>query len=371
MYAVAQLTIVTTFWAVWQLAREALSPWCALASVAVLEGCYYCTFLINDINNTIVTRPMWALTILFVYRGLTRSNKNTSTCYWCLAGLTIGLGMLCKYYMAVLVICLMTVPIFIPRTRRALRTSGPWLTTAIAIGVFLPHSVWMINHDFISIRYVLDRSRDAALNSSALNNLLEPLKFVGSQMGAVIPVLLLALPLYMLSRKQNCMTASDTRTNSDPSVFHPFLAIAFWGPIAVYLLVGGVTGASFRSAWGGPLFSFLGVYTLAKIKMPNRIDSYQLVIRNSVIVGMVMVMALVGRNVLGPIVMGKGSRVHFPGHEVSRLVNDEWNSRYDCPLPVVGGQMFISGCVGVYSEHHVDVYGAMSPSQNPWSTTNG
>jgi len=55
MYLTAQLTIVATYWAVWQLAREALSPRLALCSVLVMEGCYYCTYMINDINNTIMT----------------------------------------------------------------------------------------------------------------------------------------------------------------------------------------------------------------------------------------------------------------------------------------------------------------------------
>ena len=90
MYCVSQLTIVATFWAVWQLAREGLSPWAALCSVVLLQGCYYCTFSISDINNTIITRPFWALAVLFLYRALGRGSTATKNLNWLLTGLMIG-----------------------------------------------------------------------------------------------------------------------------------------------------------------------------------------------------------------------------------------------------------------------------------------
>jgi len=103
MYLTAQLTIATTFWAVWQLAREGLSPWLALCAVGVLEACHYCTFSINDINNTIVTRPFWCLAILFLYRA-TKPSASKPIQWWVLTGVVIGLGMLSKYYLGVLVL---------------------------------------------------------------------------------------------------------------------------------------------------------------------------------------------------------------------------------------------------------------------------
>ena len=80
-----------------------------------------------------------------------------------------------------------------------------------------------------------------------------------------------------------------------------------------------------------------------------------------------MAVALSARNVLGPRIRGEQSRVHFPGREISRLVELRWNEHYSCQLPVVGGELFLAGCVGVYSDRQVDVYGNMSASSSPWT----
>jgi len=45
-----------------------------------------------------------------------------------------------------------------------------------------------------------------------------------------------------------------------------------------------------------------------------------------------------------------------------------WRQMHGTDLQIVGGQLFVAGCVGVYSEHHVDVFGEMNPKFNPWTS---
>ena len=365
MYLTAQCTIVATFWAVWKLAREIVSPWLAICSVTVMEGCYYCSYMVNDINNTIMTRPMWALAILFMYWALVRQKQSQRTLYWCLTGVVIGLGMLCKYYMAVLVIAFLAIPILIPNTRRALKTAGPWLMAMISIGIFLPHVIWMVDNDFITIQYVLNRSDDAAADSVAgnvLKHFTSPVSFLLSQMGAVLPVLLLMWPLvkgWKLNRSANTPTVSS-------SFDRKYLAVVVLGPVVVYLVVSAVSGASIRSMWGGPLFSFLGLFVLATFLVQEHADKVRAVIRSSLIVGGVMALALFVRNGFGPAVRGELSKVHFPGADVTREVNQRWQQLHGDQLRIVGGQMFVAGCVGVYSDNQVDVFGGLAAEENPW-----
>ena len=368
MYFFAQLTIVTTFWSIWQLAREMVSPWLAICCVALMEGCYYCNYMINDINNTIMTRPMWALAILFLYRALNRKTATQRTLYWCATGVVIGLGMLCKYYMAVLVITFLAVPVLIPDTRRSLKTAGPWLMTAISIGIFVPHFLWMVNNDFVTIEYALRRSSEAAEHSVAdniLSHLTSPLSFLLSQAGAVLPVVLLAWPLvkgWKINRLENVSSQNNARFDQK------YIAIVVAGPVLVYLIVSAVLGASIRSMWGGPLFSFLGLFLVVTFSVQQTSDNVRRVIRTSLIVGAVMALALFIRNGFGPAVRGELSKVHFPGAEVARTVNQRWRQMHGTDLKNVGGQMFVAGCVGVYSDSHVDVYGGMIPEFNPWTS---
>ncbi|MEM7453431.1 MAG: glycosyltransferase family 39 protein [Planctomycetota bacterium] len=364
MYLVSQATIAVTFWAVWQFARESLSPRAALCSVVVLQACYYCTFLINDINNTIVTRPFWALAVLFLFRALAREKTAIRNLYWILAGVAIGLGMLCKYYMGVLVLAMIAVPVFVPAVRKELRTAGPWLTFGTALLIFLPHLLWMIDNDFITIRYVLDRSGEAPDSGSLVRHLTSPLNFLLSQLPAVIPVLLVATPLLMNRGAKRTVAPNNGNPNQ---LFWKYLLIIFFGPVVIYVLLGAVTGATIRTMWGGPLFSFLGVFLFAAIPLPEDHSKVRKMIRDAIIIGLFMAVALVGRNVLGPKVRGEQSRVHFPGQSLSTLVQQRWNEHYTNPLPIVGGELFLAGCVGVYNENAVDVYGDMSVIASPWT----
>lgn len=363
IYLFSQLTVVTTFWAVWQFAREELSPWAALCSVLVLEGCYYCTFTINDINNTIVTRPFWALAILFLYRAMVREKSLSRNSYWLLTGIAIGLGMISKYYMGILVLAMLGLPLLLREARRHLKTVGPWLTVAVALMIFAPHAIWVVDNDFITFQYVFQRSSGATTDShSWFQHVASPVDFVVRQLPAIVPVFVLATPL-LLNRRRG---KPNPRADHGEVFFQRYLVFVFAGPILIYLLIGLITGSPIRSMWGGPLFSFLGVALFTFIALPEDQQKVHKIARDSLCIGAVMVIALAGRNVLGPVVRGKYSRVHFPGKNLAETVNKEWNSRFDCPLPAVGGALFEAGCAGIYSPSHVDVYGSMSSVASPW-----
>jgi hypothetical protein len=373
MYLTSQMTIAVTFWAVWQLAREGLGPWLALCAVGVLQGCYYFTFTINDINNTIVTRPMWALSMLFLYRAIASKGSRRQTLNWCLTGVAIGLGMLCKYYLGVLVLAMMMVPVLMPTTRKSLRTSGPWLMVGVSLLIFSPHLWWMVNNDFITIQYVLNRSGNST-ESSWVNHLVSPAKFLLTQVGAWLPITLLAWPLVGKAMKALRAQADvDSKLADGNSLFRSYLSIVVLGPVLIYLCVATLTGANIRSMWGGPLFCCLGVLLLSLNRdfsladfAPTAGEDVRKVLRGCVIASVVMMIALIGRNVVSPTFRGDFSRVHFPGETVSSEVHRRWAELSDKPLSIVGGDMFVAGCVGVYSESKVDVFAGMSLAANPW-----
>jgi len=363
MYVVSQLTIVATFWAVWQLAREGLSPWAALCSVVILEGCYYCTFTSNDINNTIVMRPCWALAALFLYRALTRDASSVRNLNWILTGAVIGLGMLSKYNMGVLVLSMMFIPVLLRRSRSSLKTVGPYLLVGLALLIFLPHLVWMIQNEFVTIKYAFRRSGDPAVGG-VLGHLLAPMSFMGAQLGAVIPMLVLTLPMI---REWRRLSKSDfEQSKRDVISFVDYLAVVFLGPLVIYTLVGLILGVSFRSMWGGPLFSLFGVWLFSKLKMPDDPKKVRKILRDSILMGFFMLTALAVRNVASPLLRDKLSRVHFPGYEASKAIHQKWQSEFDSPLTAIGGDMFIAGSINVWSPQRIDVYEDLSSASSPW-----
>lgn len=375
MYLTSQLTIAVTFWAVWQLAREGLPAWMALCSVAVLQGCYYCTFLINDINNTNVTRPFWALSILFLYRAISSERPKRQYLYWCLTGVTIGLGMLCKYYLAILLLAMMSVPLLIPSARKSLRTAGPWLTTAIALLIFSPHLVWMVNNDFVTIQYALERSTETA-QFSWTRHILSPIQFLLSQIGAWLPIVLLSWPLIGKAIKTNgfkrLVTKKDETANATP-FFRTYLSIVALGPILIYVVVALITGAKIRSKWGGPLFSFFGVWLIASYPFRKNSDvnitkqiEIQKALRGCLVAATIMLFGFTVKNTVIPPLRGEFSRIHFPGQVVSQEVQKRWAEHETSELSIVGGDMFVAGCTSVYAEEKLDVYAELKSITSPW-----
>lgn len=366
MYLCAQLTIAATFWAVWQLAREGLEPWLALCAVGALQACYYCTYTISDLNNTIVARPFWALAILFLYRA-TKPQTSKTLLWWSLTGVMVGLGMLSKYSLGLMVISMAAIPILLPHARAQLKTVGPWCMTVIALGIFSPHIYWMFQNDFVTLEYVVQRS-NASDGHSWLSHLLSPLKFLISQTGAWLPILLVALPLLSLPSIRQSMSA--IRKGSGQSYFRSYLLIVVGVPILFCFCAAAITGANIRSMWGGSLFSFWGLLLIELSKDAcgefRRSETVKIVLRNSCIAATVMLLGLFIRNGLGPLMRDDFSRIHFPGQALCEEVHRRWEQRVDTPLPVIGGAMFPAGCAVVYSDRRIDVFSDASEKQNPW-----
>lgn len=352
VYLTSQLLTLTTFWAVWRLAKQMVSPWLALTSVVVLEGCYYYNYTTADLNHTIATRPMWALAILFLYEAHVKNRWY----HWVLAGIFIGLGLLGKYYMALLVLSMLTLPFFAAESRAKLKQSGPYLTCLIASLVVLPHVVWVCSHDFCTINYALQRSQ--AESDTWLNHIYYPLRFIASQLGACIPILLLLWPLRNRIQLQHCAL------NELPFDLK-YLLIVFCGPIMLYLLCSFILGIKIHSMWGGPLFSFAGL--LAIRLFANHITplEFQRVLRTSIAVGLIAVVALTSRNLLGLTIRGKPSRIHFPGKAIAENVNKSWSRHRAESIPIIGGDEFLAGTIAIQSAQNPLVYANLSPTASP------
>ena len=189
LYLVAQLGVATSLWAAWKLAREYLRPWPALCAALLLEACSYYNFMTTDLNNAIVLVPLWALACLFLYWALTSEKLR----YWTATGVCLGLGMLTKYDMATLVIAMLALPVINRDARARLRSFGPYLTLAVSLAIFLPHVAWMIDRDFITLRYAHERAGHA---QSWLAHLTHPLEFLLAQAIALAPPLAVAWPLW-------------------------------------------------------------------------------------------------------------------------------------------------------------------------------
>lgn len=137
----------------------------------------------------------WLLSLLLFYRAVTRE----SLPYWALLGVSVGLGLLAKYTMALFYPCVALFLLASASRRKALLSAGPYAALLLSLAVFSPVIIWNAGHGWVSVKHtafshlnVDDGFRVSA--GSVLN-------FVGGQLGVVGP-LLLPLMLYALLKRQ-------------------------------------------------------------------------------------------------------------------------------------------------------------------------
>ena len=93
-YLISQIFVVISFYFVFKLSNEILNNLkLSFISVLLLEGIYFYNFTTPEFNVNVCLMPFWALTILYLWKGL----KQNKTADWLLAGLFAGFGFLSKY----------------------------------------------------------------------------------------------------------------------------------------------------------------------------------------------------------------------------------------------------------------------------------
>lgn len=83
--------------------------------------------------------------------------REDSTRQWLWAGLWMGLGFLSKSTALFQWACWGVFFILCPAARTQLRRPGPYLALAITVVCMLPVAVWNANHDWITLRHLVDR----------------------------------------------------------------------------------------------------------------------------------------------------------------------------------------------------------------------
>jgi len=349
IYVVGQLAVVACFWAAWRLAREMVSPAMALLAACLLECCYYYNFKTTDFNNNVAMYPFWALAVLFFYWALD-SGKNR---YWLATGLSLGLGLLAKYSVAMLVLPMLVFMVWEPKARSSWLRPGPYLTAVVASLVFAPHLYWAIANRFPTIEYCLARTSS---QSHLFGHVLNPLDFAAAQLWALLPLVFVAIPLTGYRWRLRKIEPRE-RFNRN------FLLAMALGPFLLHLLISGLFNIRLRSMYGSQLWTFAGLLVLFFLETKPGAAGYQKVLTGCVVMALVFATATATHDVAGPYIRGKGSRVHFPGKTLAKEVDNLWGQRCNESLPIVAGQLWPAANVGLYGSSRPSVFGSDNPNE--------
>jgi hypothetical protein len=352
-FLASQIAIVCTFWGVWQTGRRMMSETAALVGVILLESIVYYNFTSTEFNPNVLQLPFWALIGLSFHRVI-KDNKLKD---WLLLGIWSAGGLYSKYSTGLLLITLMLLVFAQPVARQRLKNIGPYLSVIVAVLIFLPHLIWLRNHDFLPFTYALDRLHES--KSHVLPQfILSPLVLFAGQFVVLLSFLLLFLVFY--GRKG---VDRDVRTDAFDKTF---LDVMAFGPFLLMFVLASVFGFAIHDMWGTPFWSFLGLWAINRFRPSFSPESLTRFVYASAVISAAILFFYVGSNILAPYLDTRTKRIHFPGNALARYVTDVWHDRYHAPLRFAIGDTWPAGNIGYYAAErpHVFIFGDKTIS--PW-----
>jgi 4-amino-4-deoxy-L-arabinose transferase-like glycosyltransferase len=354
-YLLSQVCVIGAFWAVWQLAKEFLSKKWALLSILLLEGIYYHNYTSPEFNVNVAELPFWALTCLCTWRAIDRGANR----YAILAGLFMGLGILSKYVFGFLILAIMFMVLAVKPFRKILKTRAPYLAFATAALVILPHLVWVVQNDFITITYGLDRT--VSSDFQAIAHLFYPVRFLIGQAVILIPVLIM---LAMLRGKDASHDAPLSREYSKKQ----FLLFTSLGPPVLLALLSAVFGWKIRSMWGTPLFLLSGLTLVYFFRQRLTLRHWRKFAIAWALFFLLSPTIYWAETRFLPIYSGFANRVHYPGKALADTTIGKWRQRYRQLPGTIIGDFWDAGNISYHTPHRPSVFIDGDRVKSPWIT---
>lgn len=354
VYLLAQLCGMVSVWSAWKLARKFLHPWTALCAAFVLLGGYSCTIAATSFTGDQLAGAFWSLSIYQFFNALTHERRR----YWALTGLFLAMGLLSSYGTLLLIITMFVFTLVDDRARLCWDSSWPFLAGMAMVAMVMPHFVWLVNHQFLTVQAGIERSVSFA------HHLIQPLSFLGTQLLCVIPVILILTPLVAWFSFEE---PARTESSDDRDFARRYLLWMTCLPPAITFALSLMAGPSSGLFAGVTNWSYLGVAVLMWGHLSEtRLSWRRSIIRIGTFVGL-FAAAMVALNIMVPQIQRQGVATQFPGAELSQTIESIWkNFGYAGRTPVVAGPSELVRNAAWYAQHRgIKSYADLDPKKNP------
>lgn len=329
-FVLSQLCIALTLACIWRLGCRVLDRQRAALGVLALMGVYFFTWPTIEFNHNVAQMPIWAAGVLLFHRGISHWRYSD----WLLLGLVSGLGMLTKYSYIMLLAAMFLWLLTHPELRRGLLKPQPWLGVLLMALVFLPHLLWLIEHEFLPFNYAAARAEAAAATESRW---LGPLKFLLVQVIDHLPLLIMLLLAGFWRRA--CWQRPE-----------PGTGFVFWiglMPALLTALGALITGAGTRDMWGAPMWNLSGLMLAALIPLPVLVQRWRRLWW--CFVGLLSVLTVLMVLFVGfkDQIRDKPSRTGWPDAALATELQQRWQQHSECPLTLIAGGYWLAEQVAI------------------------
>ena len=325
-YLLSQILVIISFYFVFKLSYELLEDLkLGIFSVLLLEGIYFFNFTTPEFNVNVTQLPFFSLTVYFTWKIFNKKNPNIFDLI--LLGFFAAAGFLSKYlflYLLISIDLLFIYLIFFLKDRKF------EFTYLVSLEVFLlliiPHLVWLINNDFITITYGL--ARTGAAEFELINHLINPILFILKQIGILLPFFILCF--FLIKKIKFKINIKDKKL-----LFLIFVSLV---PLALIFITSVLTGSKIRTMWMTPFYMFLGLFLTYLFK--KEINTKKI---NNFFICFIFLF-LFSPFVYGYVSITKDDkRTDYPGKQIAQKVQLEWDQNFDEPIGFVIGNEWNAG----------------------------
>ncbi|MCL2744493.1 MAG: glycosyltransferase family 39 protein [Planctomycetaceae bacterium] len=342
-YMCTSLALLVMLTSVWKLSEEFLmSP---LVFLALLASCNYRYMNIGAayFHNSVSILPFWCMTVLFFYYAC----KTGKLRWWFFTGITLGLGLNCKYPAGFLAITLFFFTLLFRRdidsedgTKRCPAMAGLLLVILVSSALFFPHLQWNLHHGFPTLTYA---------SSVGDREVFGALKFLVSSIGMLLPILISLLPILLIrnSASHSRHTALSSETPNWRRYFLPFIVAV---PLLLQVGIAVFSGKSMLSRHGTHLWLFLPLLLVWCFSAAVGKENIRKAFIYTVVVAVLTLGTFAGNYIFEPLAGKKACDTLFPGRQLAAEVEKIWHSKYDVPIPFAAGEWKLAGNVALYGK---------------------
>ena len=328
-YLLSQIFVITSLYFVWKFSYLILEDKThSLLAVLILSSIYYYNFTTPEFNVNVSQLPFWALSVYFFWKGLSHNKKID----WVLFGVFSSLGFLSKYLFIYILLSLLIFFIFnLKKYKQSIKNY--FFSILISLVILIPHFIWLLENDFVTIFYGLNRSGISDFN--LINHFKNPALFLLKQIIILIPFFIMAFAI--IKKFKFKININNKKTL--------FLLSINLIPLFLILITSVLTGAKIRTMWMTPFYLFLGTLLLLIFKKNiefKKIKKFYYIF--------LFFFILSPTAYLGVSLADGAKRTDYPGKEIAIKTEYVWSQDHKEPINVVLGNEWLAGNLSYHLE---------------------
>ena len=358
VYVLAQLCIVTAFWAVFSLGRIVAGTRHAVLAVLLMVGVAAYNVPSPDFGPGVLATALWALALLHYWRALGEDRRG----YWFILGFDLGMLLLTSYVGVILVALLALFTVAVPRGREALRHIEPWLALILTVIVVFPHAVWL-QESFAQVwaTIVAEAPRRASLPPAGWLAAVIVLSHIG------VALLVLLASGWRLRQNDRAPEIDRGPASGSARLF-----------VYVFALVPALVAVAIAAALGhlGPLAKVGPLVVLTALAIVVAAGDHIYLYRERAVsfvwLGLLILPpALVAAAVLLlPWTLAIELKTGQPANAMGSYFADNFQRRLGRPLPYVAGDPQLAALVAVSAPSRPQLFLDTAPERSPWANAN-